>query len=106
MTGAKLSSGAKQPNFAQLVPEHLQYPQEGLSHDRFCYALPRERGAKEREKYNMPTIRLETYIDASPERCFDLSLSIDVHSHSVAHIHERPIAGVTSGVMQLGDTVT
>jgi ligand-binding SRPBCC domain-containing protein len=65
-----------------------------------------ERGAKEREKYNMPTIRLETYIDASPERCFDLSLSIDVHSHSVAHTHERPVAGVTSGVMQLGDTVT
>jgi ligand-binding SRPBCC domain-containing protein len=54
----------------------------------------------------MPTIRLETLIDASPERCFDLSLSIDVHSQSVALTHERPIAGVTSGVMKLGDTVT
>ena len=54
----------------------------------------------------MPTIRLETSIDASPERCFDLSLSVDVHHHSVAHTHERPIAGVTSGVMKLGDTVT
>lgn len=54
----------------------------------------------------MPTIRLETSIDAPPERCFDLSLSIDAHQHSVAHTHERPIAGVTSGVMKLGDTVT
>src|SRR5258706_4623229 len=54
----------------------------------------------------MPTIRLETSIAASPERCFDLSLSVDVHRHSVAHSHERPIAGVTSGVMKLGDTVT
>ena len=54
----------------------------------------------------MPTIRLETSIDASPERCFDLSLSVDLHRRSVAHTHERPIAGVTSGVMKLGDTVT
>ena len=54
----------------------------------------------------MPTIRLETSIDASPERCFDLSLSVDAHHHSVAHTHERPIAGVTSGMMKLGDTVT
>ncbi|MBA3825895.1 MAG: SRPBCC family protein, partial [Ktedonobacterales bacterium] len=54
----------------------------------------------------MPTIRLETLINATPERCFDLSLSVDLHQHSVAHTHERPIAGVTSGVMKLGDTVT
>lgn len=54
----------------------------------------------------MPLIRLETLIDASPERCFDLSLSVDLHHHSVAHTHERPIAGVTSGLMKLGDTVT
>ncbi|HEY7342421.1 MAG TPA: SRPBCC family protein [Ktedonobacterales bacterium] len=54
----------------------------------------------------MPTIHLETLIAASPERCFDLSLNVDLHRHSVAHTHERPIAGVTSGVMRLGDTVT
>ena len=54
----------------------------------------------------MPLIRLETYIDAPLERCFDLSLSVDLHHHSVAHTHERPVAGVTSGVMKLGDTVT
>lgn len=54
----------------------------------------------------MPTIQIETFIDASPERCFDLSLNVDLHRHSVAHTHERPVAGVTSGIMKLGDTVT
>lgn len=54
----------------------------------------------------MPTIYLETYINAPIERCFDLALSVDLHRDSVAHTHERPIGGVTSGVMRLGDTVT
>lgn len=54
----------------------------------------------------MPLIRLEMYINAPLERCFDLSLSVDLHHHSVAHTHERPVAGITSGVMTLGDTVT
>jgi ligand-binding SRPBCC domain-containing protein len=54
----------------------------------------------------MPTIRLETYIEAPIERCFDLSLSVDLHRASMAHTRERPVAGVTSGVMKLGDTVT
>jgi ligand-binding SRPBCC domain-containing protein len=54
----------------------------------------------------VPTIHLETYIEAAPERCFDLSLSVDVHSLSTAQTHERPIAGVMTGEMKLGDTVT
>jgi ligand-binding SRPBCC domain-containing protein len=54
----------------------------------------------------MPTIRLETYIHAPPERCFDLSLSVDLHAGSQAHAHEHPIAGVMAGEMHLGDTVT
>ena len=54
----------------------------------------------------MALIRLETYINAPIERCFDLSLSVDLHRHSVAHTHERPVAGVTSGMMKFGDTVT
>lgn len=54
----------------------------------------------------MPTIRLETYIQAPPERCFDLSLSVDLHAQSQAHARERPIAGVLAGQMRLGDTVT
>jgi ligand-binding SRPBCC domain-containing protein len=54
----------------------------------------------------MPTIRLTTYINAPVERCFDLSLNVDLHRHSVAHTRERPIAGVMHGMMKLGDTVT
>jgi ligand-binding SRPBCC domain-containing protein len=54
----------------------------------------------------MPTIRLHTSIHASPERCFDLSVSVDLHAQSQAHAHERPIAGLMAGEMRLGDTVT
>ncbi|HEX8731237.1 MAG TPA: SRPBCC family protein [Ktedonobacterales bacterium] len=54
----------------------------------------------------MPTIHLETQIHAPPERCFDLSLSVDAHAQSQAHARERPIAGVLTGEMRLGDTVT
>ena len=54
----------------------------------------------------MALIRIETYINAPIESCFDLSLSVDLHRNSVAHTQERPVAGVTSGMMKLGDTVT
>lgn len=54
----------------------------------------------------MRSLRLETVIFASPEACFDLSLSVDAHTGSMAASGERAIAGVTSGVMKLGDTVT
>ena len=54
----------------------------------------------------MPTVRLETYINAGAERCFDLSRSIDIHLGSLAHTKERAIAGVTSGLLGLHDTVT
>jgi len=54
----------------------------------------------------MPIIHLETLIQAPAERCFDLSLDVDLHRLSTAQTHERPIAGVTTGVMKLGDTVT
>src|SRR5215472_1596290 len=54
----------------------------------------------------MPTIYLETMIEAPAERCFDLSISVDTHSSSMSHTRERAIAGVTSGLMSLGDVVT
>lgn len=56
--------------------------------------------------YWMPTIHLETYVHAPPERCFDLSLSVDLHVQSQVHAHEHPIAGVMAGGMLLGDIVT
>lgn len=54
----------------------------------------------------MPVIRLETLIQAPIERCFDLSLNVDVHSRCANETQERPVAGVTTGSMKLGDTVT
>lgn len=54
----------------------------------------------------MPIISLETTIQARPSRCFELALSVDLHQHSMAQTRERAVAGVTSGPMALGDTVT
>jgi len=54
----------------------------------------------------MPVIRLETLIQAPTERCFDLSLSVDVHCRCASETHERPVAGVMTGLMKPGDTVT
>lgn len=54
----------------------------------------------------MGVIRLETLIRAPIERCFDLSRSVDVHMMSAASTNERAVAGVTTGLMNLGDTVT
>ncbi|MBA3767215.1 MAG: SRPBCC family protein [Acidobacteria bacterium] len=54
----------------------------------------------------MPTIHLETFIRAPVELCFDLSRSVDVHMASTSNTGERAVAGVTSGMMNLGDEVT
>ncbi len=54
----------------------------------------------------MPCIELCTEIDASTEVCFDLSRSIDLHKISTQQTHEEAIAGVTTGLISLGETVT
>ena len=54
----------------------------------------------------MPTIELTTEINAPIERCFLLSLSVDLHKMSTEETKETAIAGVTSGIMKLNDTVT
>jgi ligand-binding SRPBCC domain-containing protein len=54
----------------------------------------------------MPVIKLETFINAPVELCFDLSRDVDVHMASTASTGERAVAGVTSGLLQLGDEVT
>lgn len=54
----------------------------------------------------MPRIELTTEIPATPERCFELSLSVDAHQSSMSNSGERAVAGVTSGVMRLGNSVT
>ena len=54
----------------------------------------------------MPVINLSTEINAPVERCFDLSRSIDVHMKSTSKTKEQAIAGITSGLIGLNDTVT
>jgi ligand-binding SRPBCC domain-containing protein len=54
----------------------------------------------------MPTIELHTEINAPVKRCFDLARSIDLHLISTKHTGERAVAGRTSGLIELGETVT
>lgn len=54
----------------------------------------------------MPVIELEIVVRAPIERVFDLSRSVDLHADSTRQTRERPIAGVTSGLLQLHDHVT
>lgn len=54
----------------------------------------------------MTTIELTTSINAPAERCFLLSLSVDLHQLSTEGTNEKAVAGVTSGLMKLNDTVT
>lgn len=54
----------------------------------------------------MPVINFEIYVDAPIEVCFDLTRNVDVHTETTAKSKERAIAGVTSGLMGKGDTVT
>ncbi len=54
----------------------------------------------------MPIIHLETLIRAPVELCFDLARSVDVHMASTSPSRERAVAGVTSGMMEFGETVT
>ena len=54
----------------------------------------------------MPVIELTTIIHAPIERCFDLARSIDLHIRTTAHTGEKAIAGTTTGLISLGETVT
>ncbi|MDP5228003.1 MULTISPECIES: SRPBCC family protein [Arthrobacter] len=54
----------------------------------------------------MITFTEELWIDAPPERIFGLSLDVDAHTGSMADSGERVVAGVSSGRLAPGDTVT
>jgi ligand-binding SRPBCC domain-containing protein len=54
----------------------------------------------------MATIELVTTIAAPRARCFDLARSIELHVQSTASSGERAVAGVTSGLIGLGEEVT
>ena len=54
----------------------------------------------------MPRIELRTEIKSRIEICFDLSRSIDLHKISTVHTNEEAVAGITSGLINLHETVT
>lgn len=54
----------------------------------------------------MPRIEIRTEIKAEKEIVFDLSRSIDLHKISTGQTHETAIAGRTSGLMEMNETVT
>ncbi len=54
----------------------------------------------------MPAIELHTHINAPIEKVFDLARSIDLHIQSTKQTGEQAIAGRTSGLIGLGETVT
>jgi ligand-binding SRPBCC domain-containing protein len=54
----------------------------------------------------MPVIVTRTRVAAPPSRCFDLARDVNAHERSTAASRERAVAGVTSGLLGLGDEVT
>ena len=54
----------------------------------------------------MPRIELQTEIKADRKIVFDLSRSIDLHKISTEQTNETAIAGKTSGLIELNESVT
>ncbi len=53
----------------------------------------------------MAVIKLTTEINAPIQRCFDLSRSIDLHTHSTSKTKEKAVAGRTSGLIEMNESV-
>lgn len=54
----------------------------------------------------MTTINITTKINAPKQIVFDASRNIDVHQQSASKTNEVAIAGITSGLINLNETVT
>jgi ligand-binding SRPBCC domain-containing protein len=54
----------------------------------------------------LPIIKLSLFIKAPIQVCFDVSRSIDIHMESTSHTNEKAVKGRTSGLIELGETVT
>ena len=54
----------------------------------------------------MIELRIETFIAAAPERCFDAARDLDLHVRSMAQTNERAVGGRMSGLIELGEEVT
>jgi ligand-binding SRPBCC domain-containing protein len=54
----------------------------------------------------MPLILLPTFIRAAPQTVFDLARNIDLHNNPDSPIGEKAVAGRTTGLIGLHETVT
>lgn len=54
----------------------------------------------------MPTLIVKTRLAAPPALCFDLARDIGLHCRTAAHSGERAVAGVTTGLIGYGESVT
>ncbi|WP_134391775.1 SRPBCC family protein [Flavobacterium psychrophilum] len=54
----------------------------------------------------MTTITLITKVNAPIQKVFDINRDIDIHQKSASKTNEVAIAGVTSGLINLNETVT
>ncbi|XZF14658.1 SRPBCC family protein [Chitinophagaceae bacterium MMS25-I14] len=54
----------------------------------------------------MTIINLVTHINAASKKCFDLSLSIDLHKESTAQTNEQVVKGKQTGLCELNDEIT
>jgi ligand-binding SRPBCC domain-containing protein len=54
----------------------------------------------------MTTINIVTKIKAPIQKVFDINRNIDIHQNSALKTNEKAIAGVTSGLIKLNETVT
>ena len=54
----------------------------------------------------MPVIEHTEFIKAPITRCFDLARDVDIHLLTSAKTKEKAVGGVTSGLLEAGDTVT
>jgi ligand-binding SRPBCC domain-containing protein len=54
----------------------------------------------------MTTLVVETKIQAPIELCFDLARDVKVHCVTAAQTKERIVGGKSSGLLELGDSVT
>lgn len=54
----------------------------------------------------MPIIKIETLITSELNTVFDLARSIDLHKISTSQTKEEAVAGRTSGLIEMGESVT
>ena len=54
----------------------------------------------------MPLIYYEIVIQAPMKVCFDLARNVEIHQETTLQTDEKAVGGVTSGLLEVGDSVT